>query len=104
MLKQPTREPSIYYSLLLMAHSYPLATETVRVALISSTPVFSPDATNPISSGTAPFSGDFQPDGAWNTLDGAPLNGDWQLVVINNQPNNGSGQIISWTITFQIEK
>jgi gliding motility-associated-like protein len=64
---------------------------------------FSPDATNPISSGTAPFSGDFQPDGAWNTLDGAPLNGDWQLVVINNQPNNGSGQIISWTITFQIE-
>ncbi len=67
---------------------------------------FSPSATESITMGlpfappsAAPFTGTFQPEGDWNDLLGAPLDGVWRLGVIDN--NNGFvGQLLNWSIDF----
>ena len=45
---------------------------------------FSPSAAQNISTATAPFTGIYQPEGgklAWDSLKGATLNGNWQLLI-----------------------
>ncbi len=63
------------------------------------TPCFKPTATAPITSGTSPFSGDFQPEGFWNFLYGAPVNGTWKLQVTDDGAFL-DGVINGWSINF----
>ncbi|MCB0571139.1 MAG: proprotein convertase P-domain-containing protein [Phaeodactylibacter sp.] len=61
---------------------------------------FSPTATTPITSGTGPFTGTYRPEGNWNSLMGAQINGDWKLVASDAFAPNDVGEFISWSITF----
>ena len=60
---------------------------------------FSPDAMTPITAGTAPFTGKFQPEGDWAVLNGGDSNGDWILYVKDDKKND-EGLIHNWSITF----
>jgi gliding motility-associated-like protein len=61
---------------------------------------FSPSATTPITAGEAPFSGIFMPEGPWEALRGAPVNGDWALLVSDGFDPLRFGRVESWTIAF----
>ncbi len=71
---------------------------------------FSPAATQPITFGNvqapasaAPFSGNFQPEGVWDDLLGAPLSGNWKLGVMD-KANGFTGQFLNWSMTFSSSK
>lgn len=64
---------------------------------------FTTDATNPIQLGTAPFTGDFLPEGDWNDLAGTPINGDWILSVSDGFGTTAFGFLRSWSICFNSE-
>lgn len=67
---------------------------------------FSPYATESITFGqpfapasAAPFTGTFQPEGNWNDILGAPLDGVWRLGLIDD--NSGfQGQLLNWSLAF----
>jgi subtilisin-like proprotein convertase family protein len=61
---------------------------------------FNLNAQNNISSGSAPFSGEFIPQASFNSFNGA-ANGNWTLLVkdISDQ-NTDIGTIYSWKISF----
>lgn len=61
---------------------------------------FTPSALTPITGGTGPFTGDFQPEGSWNALQGATINGDWKLIASDRIAPNDVGEFLSWSITF----
>ena len=72
---------------------------------------FSPHATDPINyvfpwptcgpNEEPGFSnGTFQPEGVWDDLWGDPVNGTWQLLVLD-ESNGFDGEILDWTITFE---
>lgn len=63
---------------------------------------FSPAASNPITGGTAPFNGTYAPEGAWTSLTGAQINGDWKLIVSDGFGQNQLGTLNSWNIGFNI--
>lgn len=52
-----------------------------------------------IEAGTAPFTGSFEPEGDWSDLDGATMNGDWFLTIIDDFAGN-NGTLLDWTIHF----
>jgi subtilisin-like proprotein convertase family protein len=58
-------------------------------------------ATTPIASGSAPFTGSFQPATSFNTLNAAELSsiGTWELVIRNG--GSSTGTLTSWSITLQ---
>ena len=60
---------------------------------------FTPTAVNPITSGAAPFTGDWQPEGNWADLIGTDITGNWTLLVADDQ-NGFGGEFIDWEITF----
>ena len=67
---------------------------------------FNPDATSIISdpgpfapASAVPFTGDFLPEGDFSDLYGSPVNGDWQLVIVDSE-NGAVGNLFSWTICF----
>lgn len=60
---------------------------------------FTPLATAPITGGSAPFTGDWIPEGSWADLIGSPISGDWVLLVSDDQ-NGFGGEFIDWSITF----
>ena len=63
---------------------------------------FTPAAVNPITGGTSPFTGEFQPEGNWTELTGDNANGTWALKVSDaNGPQ--MGLLRSWSITFKAE-
>jgi gliding motility-associated-like protein len=63
---------------------------------------FTPTAVNPITGGTSPFTGEFQPEGNWTELTGDDANGTWALKISDaNGPQ--MGLLRSWSITFQAE-
>lgn len=62
---------------------------------------FTPSATNDITMGTSPFTGDFIPEGNWDDLNLSPINGDWQLLVSDDQ-SGFSGTLNSWSIAFAL--
>ena len=64
---------------------------------------FSPVATIPITTATAPFTGTFQPEGNWATLIGSPINGDWSLQVSDQFGVNAMGELNWWSITFRTD-
>jgi gliding motility-associated-like protein len=64
---------------------------------------FKPSASVPITSGSSPFTGDFQAEGPWSDLWGAPnnpANGTWKLQLIDDQ-TGAQGKLLDWKITFK---
>lgn len=61
---------------------------------------FTPDAATSITAGTPPFTGNFQPEGNWNSLVGANILGEWQLLVSDQFGINDVGEFVSWSISF----
>lgn len=62
---------------------------------------FTPQATIPISTGTAPYTGQFQPEGDWFNFTGNIINGDWTLIVRDQTIGpTETGAILQWSITF----
>lgn len=61
---------------------------------------FTPSAVSPITTGAPPFTGNFQPEGAWSDLQGAGVIGDWELLVSDGFGPNEMGRLNSWSITF----
>ena len=64
---------------------------------------FTPASSTPITSGAPPFIGFFQPEGAWNALQGAQVNGDWALVVSDGFDLLQFGRVESWAISFKAQ-
>lgn len=60
---------------------------------------FTPDAMNPITSGVAPFTGRFLPEGDWEELNGGETNGDWKLYAKDDKTGD-DGFLLGWSITF----
>ncbi|MEM9921735.1 MAG: gliding motility-associated C-terminal domain-containing protein, partial [Bacteroidota bacterium] len=61
---------------------------------------FTPSASQNITGATAPLSGDYQPEGNWNALDGVDINGSWTLILSDNGPDDIAGFIRSWHLRF----
>ncbi len=61
---------------------------------------FTPSAVTPITSGTTPFTGTYQIEGNWADLIGAPINGDWTLLVSDDSGISAFGNLNWWSITF----
>jgi len=65
---------------------------------------FTPTATTPIQQGMAPYTGDFLPEGNFNTFYGDDVNGTWTLIVRDDDGIGGTtslkGTITSWSINF----
>ncbi|MDP2088517.1 MAG: thrombospondin type 3 repeat-containing protein [Flavobacteriaceae bacterium] len=60
--------------------------------------VFDDNATNPIASGIAPFTGSFKPDDSLSALFGETAFGTWQLKVVDGYAEDG-GALQNWTLT-----
>ena len=54
----------------------------------------------PIGSGSAPFTGSFQPEDPWTNLNGAFQNGDWSLQVSDAFGPIEVNTLVRWSITF----
>lgn len=61
--------------------------------------VFDDAAANPISSGTAPFTGSFQPETPLSALTDQPIAGTWTLVAVDSAPSD-TGAINGWSLTI----
>lgn len=61
---------------------------------------FSPSATVPIVGQAAPFNGTYIPEGNWNSLAGAPVVGDWKLVVSDGFAPAQFGKVKWWSMGF----
>ena len=59
---------------------------------------FDDDASTPIASGTAPFTGSFIPDGDLNVLNGLSSVGDWTLIITDKNNNSQGGALLDWTM------
>ncbi len=63
---------------------------------------FTPTATTAIAGlgvAASPFTGEFQPEGNWSDLYGSPVNGQWQLRVIDDKVGF-DGDLVRWSISF----
>jgi subtilisin-like proprotein convertase family protein len=61
--------------------------------------VFDDQAATSITTGTAPFTGSFKPEGLLSTLNGIPANGTWTLEITDDA-NLDSGTLNSWSLTI----
>ncbi len=62
---------------------------------------FTPSANQSITTGAAPFTGDYIPqNGDWTPLTGAQINGDWILEVSDAAGAGEFGVLNSWMISF----
>lgn len=62
---------------------------------------FTPGATTALDAGSAPYTGEFLPDGNFDFLNGAPILGDWTLRAWDASGSGDVGRFVSWSITFQ---
>lgn len=60
---------------------------------------FTPTATNSITTGTPPFTGDWQPEGSFEDIMFTIINGTWTLMVIDDIVGF-AGVFNDWSITF----
>ncbi len=62
---------------------------------------FTPDATRSISAPGAnvPFTGQFLPEGQFDLFEGGPVNGIWQLQIVDDS-RGFEGELLSWSIQF----
>ena len=61
---------------------------------------FTPAATNGLTGGTI-SGGEFQPADPWSDLNGATVNGAWNLNINSLNSEVSAGTISNWSITFQ---
>ncbi len=65
---------------------------------------FTPAAVTPITAGTGPFAGEYQPEGDWADLQNSPINGEWEIIATDAFGSPADvGEFISWSITFASE-
>ncbi len=62
--------------------------------------IFDDEASTPITSGTAPFTGSYRPEQLLSTFDNNPVNGSWVLRV-RDDFSGDTGQLISWCLIIQ---
>lgn len=62
---------------------------------------FTPTAATAIDFAFPPYTGDYLPEGDFSDLTGAAIDGDWTLLVTDDNDINGTGVLESWSITFQ---
>ncbi len=63
--------------------------------------VFKHSASTSITSGSAPFTGTFKPEGdLWRVNNNQNGNGTWQLRVIDDSNNGVTGSLTGWSIKF----
>ncbi|MFH1320191.1 MAG: gliding motility-associated C-terminal domain-containing protein [Bacteroidota bacterium] len=60
---------------------------------------FTPTSVTPITSGGAPFTGNFLPEGNFTNLNGCSTNGVWTLNV-QDDGGGSTGTLLDWTIIF----
>lgn len=63
---------------------------------------FTPGAARSIAASNGPYTGEFLPEGSFNQLIGAQVNGLWTLEITDNSLAR-SNTLKSWSITFQSE-
>jgi subtilisin-like proprotein convertase family protein len=61
--------------------------------------VFASSCATYVTLGTAPFSGCFQPETAFSSLVGKPVNGTWKLRVSDGLPMD-EGVLVSWKLVL----
>lgn len=61
--------------------------------------VFDDEASTPITSGTAPFTGSFIPETPLSALDGQSTQGTWTLEIYDDATGD-TGTLYGWSITF----
>ncbi|MGY3792254.1 proprotein convertase P-domain-containing protein [Aquimarina sp. 433] len=61
--------------------------------------IFDDAAANPITGGTGPFTGTFQPEGSLADFNGLSSTGTWTLTI-SDGANQDGGQLINWSIEF----
>jgi gliding motility-associated-like protein len=65
---------------------------------------FSPSATAPLSSGSAPYTGTFAPIGGnWTAFNNSPINGAWQLLAFDERGND-LGELIGWSLSLNYDR
>lgn len=62
--------------------------------------IFDDEALTNVTTGSAPFSGSFQPEQLLSTLDDTPISGTWKLRVIDTTEGELGG-VISYSLTIQ---
>ena len=63
---------------------------------------FDDDAADPITSGSAPFTGSWLPEGDLNLFNGEEAAGDWTLNVIDTWTSSDDGTLVDWTLTIEV--
>ena len=61
--------------------------------------VLSDEAATSISSGSAPFTGTFRPEGSLSVLDNMSVNGNWTLEV-SDDTKGQAGKLLGWSLTI----
>ncbi len=64
---------------------------------------FTPSASVSIIGSSAPFTGNFVPEGDWSDLNGSTINGTWELLISDGFGINDFGLLKSWSICFNTE-
>ncbi|MDT0556477.1 proprotein convertase P-domain-containing protein [Patiriisocius hiemis] len=59
--------------------------------------IFDDEASSPITGGSAPFTGSFQPEGSLSDFDGLSSAGDWTLSITDDANADG-GQLQDWSL------
>lgn len=65
---------------------------------------FSYSSTNSITTGTAPYSGDFAPEETWlhlYTANHTLVNGVWELIIVDRSVVKSQGTLEHWSLTFR---
>ena len=64
---------------------------------------FDDSAATSITAGAAPFSGTYRPEGSLSVFRGksdAQINGEWKLVLVDDNANGFGGQLSCWTVNL----
>ncbi len=64
---------------------------------------FTPTASTNIVGSTAPFTGNYRPEGMWTSLNNAVVNGDWKLMISDGFGPNQLGKVKWWSIGFNYD-
>ena len=66
--------------------------------------IFDDDATQSIVNGTAPFTGEFQPEGLLRDFTGTDINGTWTLTVTDSSLNRNTGALLDWFMEIELAR
>lgn len=62
---------------------------------------FTMEATLSIFDGSAPYTGDFRPEGNFSILEGQSVSGFWALELIDDVPDYDDGTLNTWSISIE---